>query len=1021
VIRPGPGPVAVVLLLLLMAAPAGAVPPRSVELPEPELPLTVAPISLGLTRPALEPLAPPAPAAPAGDVGLPLPPVPRFQTLAPKPIPNVRDPGGSTCTFNFGRASSLAECGAHRFFEGDLRGARLALEDSLQKEPRGPQAAAVYVWLGEIAFRESNRYEEAERHYRAALNLGPPVELRPHAALGLAWIALRRGDVTEAQRALATVIATPPPQPVALVARFLEGVLALQSGRPQQALPAWDAVASAGPPPQLAEELLFWRGIALARQGQLDPALQSLDGFLATAAATHPLRADAIVQSGWVALGRGVADDAVRRFLWAQSSSPGPRPDLMPPLRAGLARAYVALGDAARARDTARPLKADSPRNPLVPPVLLLLADDAVRRNAMSDAVEAYRELLSLPLDPPLAEYVTYRLAEGLEQLGTRAESEKQYRALRDTGRVEGLAQRAAYRLGLLALRAQRPGDARNEGEVLLRAGVLAELREAVILLTAEAAARADDANRAVTLFRLALRDYPTSPRAGWMRLALGWSLLRDGEPESALREWQGAVLANDLEVAVLAHLAIAEVALRQGRESDTLASLRELARLAPAHLLGDTLALNRGILLIRAKEDTAAVAELEPLVLRITDPPRQATLRRALAVARYHLGQFDAAEREFVRATHLAPAEPSHYLGAGLAALAQNRLNEADKGLTTARLAAAPEIAVPATYALVLVADRRRDADLFRERATLFVDRYPAHPYTSLLLYRLVRQGVDRRELEQADTWLKRLLRDQPNSELIPDALGLVAEASVREKPVLARQAYEELLARVRDPEVRSEAWLGMAEAAMALRNVPETRRALEAFLAEAPRDDARGARALALLVDVYEGQGQRDQALAATEAFLARFPSHAAATGIQLRRGYLLLIGQQWDAAQEALQAARSSDEPVIAASAHFYLGELHRSRSDFEAATTEYLAAAYVYPDTAPWSARGLQGAVQCYLARQMPREASIVLRKLLGRSGLEPDLAQWARDRLTRLGPITGEDPAQVLRKGSAARP
>jgi len=1008
---------AVVLLLILAAVPAGAMMPRSVELPEPELPLTVAPITLGLTRPALEPPAPPAPAAPTAAVGLPLPPVPRFQTQAPKPIPAVRDPGGTSCTFNFGRAGSLADCGVHRFFEGDLRGARLALEDSRQKEPRGPQAAAVYVWLGEVAIQQS-RYDEAERHYRTALNLTPPADLRPHAGLGLAWIALWRGDVAEAQRALAAVFATPPPQPVALVARFLEGVLALQSGRPQQALPAWDAVAGAGPPPQLAEELLFWRGVALARLGQLDPALQSLDRFLATAAATHPLRADAIVQSGWVALGRGVADDAVRRLLWAQTSTL--RPELMPQLRAGLTRAYLALGDSARARDTARPLKADSPRDPLVPPVLLLLADDAVRRNATADAVDAYRELLTLQLDPPLAEYVTYRLAEGLEQLGTRAESEKHFRALRDAGRVEGLAQRAAYRLGLLALRAQRLGDARTEGEVLLRAGVLPDLREAVILLTAEAAARADDANRAVALFRLALRDYPSSPRGGWMRLALGWSLLKDGEPESALREWHDAVLANDLEVAVLAHLAIAQVALRQGREGETLASLRELARLAPAHLLADTLALNRGILLIRAKEYAAAVAELEPLVLRIIDPPRQATLRRALAVARFQLGQFDAAEREFVRATHLAPAEPSHYLGAGLAALAQNRLSEADKVLTTARLAAAPDIAVPATYALVLVADRRRDAELFRERATLFVDRYPAHPYTGLLLYRLVRQGVDRRELEQADLWAKRLLRDQPKSELIPDALVLVAEASVREKPALARQAYEELLARVREPEVRSEAWLGMAEAAMALRDVPETRRALEAFLAEAPRDDARGARALALLVDVYESQGQRDQALAATDAFLARFPSHAAATGIQLRRGYLLLIGQQWDAAQEALQAARTGDEPPIAASAHFYLGELHRSRGDFEAATTEYLAAAYVYPDTVPWSARGLQGAVQCYLARQMPREASIVLRKLLGRPGLEPDLAQWARDRLTRLGPITGEDPAQVLRKG-AARP
>jgi hypothetical protein len=49
--------------------------------------------------------------------------------------------------------------------------------------------------------------------------------------------------------------------------------------------------------------------------------------------------------------------------------------------------------------------------------------------------------------------------------------------------------------------------------------------------------------------------------------------------------------------------------------------------------------------------------------------------------------------------------------------------------------------------------------------------------------------------------------------------------------------------------------------------------------------------------------------------------------------------------------------------------------------------------------------------------MPREASILLRKLLSRPGLEPELATWARDRLTRLGPITGEDPSEILRRGA----
>jgi tetratricopeptide (TPR) repeat protein len=1013
---------ALAVLLALAATPAHAAAPRTVELPAPELQLTVSPLALGLARPQLEPPPAPPPAPPT--VELKIPAVLRFQTAVAKDWPPAPDPGGTSC-FVLGLAGSsrLADCAIHRMRQNDIRGARQAFQEILDRRDRSPETAVAHVWLGEIAFQES-RYDEAERQYRFALPLNPPAELAAHARLGLAWTTLRRGDLGEAQRATAATLGGTPPPRVALFARFLDGVARLQAGRPDEALQQWDAVVAAGPPPQLAEELGFWRGAALAQLRQADPALRALDGFLNAAPATHLLRADAVVQSGWAALLRGVPDDALRRFLWAQGVSL--RPELVPQLRAGLVRAYLAVGDSARARDVARALRGESPRDPMVPAVLLLLADDASRRNATADAVDTYRELLGVALDPAQGEYAIYRLAEGLERLGNLPEAEKSYRSLRDNGRTEALAQRAAYRLGLLALRARKPVEARGEGEMLLRAGAVAELREGTILLAGEGAARAGDANRAAALFRLALRDYPASPRAGAVRLALGWVLLGDREPELALREWHEAALANEVDVAVQANLGIAQVALQQGREPESLTALRQVTVLAPNHPLSDVLALNRGLLLVRGKDYASAVQELQPLTTRIVQPYRQQgglvvdlqpILRRALGLARYHLGQFDLAEREFERARQLAPAEPSHDLGLGLAALAQSRFAQADPALERARLAASPDIAVPAAYALVLSADAQRAGDSFRDRARVFVDRYPAHQYTELLLYRLVVQAVERRELEQADAWTRRLVRDQPKSELITDAWLLVAEASTRDRPALARQAYVELLGRVRDPEGRTAAWLGIAETSYALRDVPEAQRALEGFLAEAPPQHPRAAEALLLLVQAYDAKGQRDRTLALTDDFLARYPQHARVPDIQLRRGYLLLITQQWDGARQALEAARDAGEPAVAAAAHVYLGQLHLSRGEHEPALSEYLAAAYVYADAAPWSARGLQGAVQTYLTLQMPREALGLLKKLQGRPGLEPEVAQWARDRLARLGPVTGEDPAQVLRKGA----
>lgn len=1012
---PLPVAVAVLVVMASLATPGEAAAPRPVEFPPPELELTVAPVPVRVTRPSLE-LPEPAP-LPAPTVDLGGAPLPRFLSTVAKPVPAVRDPGGFSCAFvAFRRAATLAECGVHRMRQGDVRGAREALEESLAIDARGAHAATAQTWLGEIALMEG-RYDQAERRYRTALALSLPDDLAMHAALGLAWVALRRGDVAEAQRAVAQALAYVPPQPVALVGRFVDGVAQVLAGRPSEALALWDGLASSGAPAQMVEELPFWRGVALARIGEPNRALQELDRFVAAVPATHPLRLDAIVQAGWVALERGAPDEAERRFLLAESASP--RPELRPQLRTGLVRAYLALGDTPRASEVARRVAVESPRDPLVAAALLLIADAAVRRGATAEALAVYRQLLSLPLPPTMADYVTYRLGEGLEREGSLGEAKAQYQTLRDKGRDEAIAQRAAYRLGLLALRDRDPAAARREGEAILRAGPVQELREPVLLLAGEGAARGGDPNRAAHLYRLALREYPESPRAAQTRLALGWALLEDGESETALREWQEVSRSADVETGTLASLASVDVLLRQGREQEALSAFRGLKTLSPADPLADASFLNQGILSVRNRAYQDAVQVLEPLGPRITDFPRQALLRRALGIARYHLGQYDAAERQFRQAAHVAPAEPSSWLGAGLAALAQNRLVEAEEALNRARLGAVAEVGAPAAYGLVLVAIRRADGEAFRERATSFVDRYPGHASTPVLLYGLVAAALDRGELEQAEGWVNRLVRDQPNSEYVNEALVRLA-AAAEARPALALRAYRALLARRPTAELRAEAWLGLAEAALTLGDGADAQQGVTGFLQDASPADPRAPRAQALLVRAHQLQGQRDRALQATEAFLSRFPADPLAPSIQLARGQFLVEERRWEVAQRAFEAARDRGDPSVAAAAHFWLGEVLRTREEHEAAIAAYLGATYLYPSS-PWAARGLQGAAQSYLSRRMPREAAILLRKLVATPGVEPALAQWARQALVQLGPVSGADPGEALRKGGAPKP
>jgi tetratricopeptide (TPR) repeat protein len=916
----GSSAILVLAAAALLATPAAAATPRPVEFPPPALAVTVAPVPPGLERPRLDP--PPAPPIPAPALELGRAPSPRFISAVTKPLPTPSDPGGFACAFvAFRRAAALTECGIARVVSGDYREAREAFEESLAIDPRGAQAATAYIWLGELALLEatapgSPAASRAERAYRAGLPLGPPPLLAMHAEVGLGLLALRRGDAAEAEAALVRALNAVPPQPLALVARYLLGVARLLQDRPAEAVALWDEIMQSGASGAILTEIPFWRGVALARLGDPNGALDLLNQFAATAPVNHPLRGDALVQAGWIALERNAADMAIKRFLEAEAANP--RPELRAQIRAGLVRAYLAIGDTGRAAAAARQLKAESARDPLVPAALLLIADAAKTRGAQGEATDIYREILLLPLPPATQDYVRYRLAEQLEQEGRLLEAKDHYRELRDKGREEAVAQRATYRLGLIALRENDTATARREGEALLRAGILPELREGALLLVAESAARGDDPNRAASVLRTALRDYPDSPMAARTRLALGWALLRDGDAESAIREWRDAAGKADLETQALALLAVADVALRQGREGEALEALRGVAAAPPGLRNTDAIQLNRGILALRTQAYADAIQTLEPLAPRIADLPMQALARRTLAVAHYHLGHYDQAERQFRLAAAAAPQEPSNWLGAGLSALALNRLAEAEDALQRARFAAV-DVATSAWYGLVLVSVQRGDRDAFRERGTSFVDRFPKHPASPAILYGLADAALDRNDLREAQAWTQRLLRDHAASDYGTDALlRLTAAAATR--PDVARQAYRDLLTRTTPAEVRADAWFGLAEASLAAGDGVEAQRGAEGFLRDVPASDPRTARAHLILVQSLQAQGQRDRALTAMEAFLREFPRDAATPTLELSRAQLLAGAQRWDAAQAAFTAARRGDDPAVAAEAEF-----------------------------------------------------------------------------------------------------
>ena len=234
-----------------------------------------------------------------------------------------------------GRLRRLARARA-----GNYREAREAFEESLAVDPRGAAGSGGACLAGRAGAARGDQRQARPPRPAPSATTGPPLRLARrrrsamHAELGLGLLALRRGDAAEAEAALDRALRAVPPQPVALVARYLLGRRPVAAGpacRGHRPLGRGRPERSAGDGPDGDPVLARRRAGPAGRtwSGGLD----LLNRFVATVPVNHPLRGDALVQAGWIALERGAPDEAVRRFLEAEAA--GPRPELRPQIRAG--------------------------------------------------------------------------------------------------------------------------------------------------------------------------------------------------------------------------------------------------------------------------------------------------------------------------------------------------------------------------------------------------------------------------------------------------------------------------------------------------------------------------------------------------------------------------------------------------------------------------------------------------------------------------------------------------------------
>lgn len=912
-----------------------------------------------------------------------------------------------------GDAGEALECGRARLLRGDLPEAVQALDQAVRNGRDREVVADARYWLGETLYR-LGRIEQADAEFRRVAQERSPA-LSPFALHSSGWTAIVLGDAGRAREAFAQLLASTHPLAIDAWGRFGLGLSLTALGRHPEAQRAWADVLSRRPPGALERDALFWHGDALGRIGQPDRAMIDLARF--TQGGSHPLLAAGLVRLAWWSLAaRRPAESlaAVRAYPGPRMPEPRPEPNkpAPPPRRPGpdqeaadrdwvdgsRALALLASDDLGGARTAAQPLQ--TRRSPLALPIQLRLAAASLARRdtAAVDAVLA--ELLRGTLTPPVRAWVLMVKGEAALAEGKSDDARTQFDLVRGVDAGTEVGRYATLRLAQINLEMREFKQAVADVAPLVPAPGDRAMRTAVLLLHGEAAYRAGDYTTAASAFEGAITEVPERPEVRAAHLGLAWTALREGQAQQAGRRFADfARLYPDDEQATDALVLASEMAIASGdlRGARELFD-RVLAR-APSAPRAEFARLNRGILMLRSGEATAAVPVLSDWSARAPFPPLLGRAQTALAIALLTAGRASEAGREFAAARREGEGALAS-LGLAIVALTEGKLADAAREFTEARNDGTAAVVTHAEYGLASVAFRQGDAAAFRKAAGAILEAAPRAPSAPALIYALTGLAVDAKDWAAALATAKRLLTEFPDDARTDDALERVGAAATKEKawPVVY-ETYALLRQKYPASPFVDDSRVAFAESQVETGRADEGRKTLEQFFATSP-SDPRAAQARITLGRAREITGDRAGALDAYTVAARSIPPSQWTKDTMLGYARLLTQAKRYDEAKRLLDPFVKSAPAPVAAEGALLLGEAFQGQGDDAAAIEYFMTAAYVAPESTA-GRRALLAAGRTFAAQKQPEAANTVYRKLLDQPNVPADLTSAARRGLAEL--------------------
>jgi TolA-binding protein len=974
----------------------------TVKLPPPDLKGLVPLAALPLDKPPVPLPAVMLPPSPQGLPDLPTPPLvsdPAQRPVAPLPTPRALacNPIGTV----LGVASELIECGRARLQRGELEDARDAFQKaSKESGDRRLQREARY-WLGQTLLR-LGRASEAESVLALVVQDDPRSEFGPYAADDLGWIALEQKDPRRAFTYFDNLIKSGVPP--ALVGHAYHGHALSLYGlkRYPEARDEWARLLNVGgssrsnAPIAIVSEANFWYGDTLGRLGDSKGAVPRLQAF--TTSSPRILQSNGFLSLGWWGRAAGQSADAAKAYRTVLSSYPN-TPEA-PWARAGLVQALLDLDDYTAAREEARRLGELDKAGTLSLPTWLVIRQWLAGKPRLDEARALDEFLLARNLEPPTRAWVLLVSAEQSRLAGQSDEARTRFELVRQSSPPPLLGQYAALRL------AQNDFDLREFAQALAGAtGLLnesapADLRAAAMVLAGEAAYWSRDYDQAIASYTRFLSDLPNHPSAPKVVLSLGWAEYRRGRADAARQRFTTfAQQAPTDPHAGEALLLSAELAANAGDAQTAQAQLSEVIAKFPNTEPAQVAALNRALLSINAGRPAEALPTLSTLATRAGSSPYIGRVHAAKGVALLVMGRGPSAQPDFQAALGQGEDAVGH-LGLGTLAFMREAWDAASREYTAAREAGSAATAAAADYGLAAAAFNAGRTDDFKRLAAPLLSRPDDPRITPGVLLGMSMVAAQSKNWTEARELAVRLTNGFPQNEATPAGLAEVGSAAgAGGQWALSREMYETLTKRYPNYRPSSDARLAFAEALLRTGAPEEARREIDNFTKASPRD-ARMPDALLLLAQAQEASNNRTAALETYMRIDREYPNKGGA-GALLGTARLLQNEGRGEEARSRLKRAVNQDDPQVAAEAAYLLGEGLRAAGQNEDAVEAYMTAVYLKPDS-PWARRSLLGAGQSFAALKQSESATIVYKKLLAASGVEPELATEARNGLKALG-------------------